>query len=184
MLNTLFEFSSRWASQPEKIQHRALAILQKMLQDITLQTCTIILTKAILIQILSSTALPMDEKVHISVEEAAFLLGTSCSKSLGFTTLQMMFLLKYLALCATNKEILLHQGVLEFLAPLVNEDSTQEPAAELLCSIMSPDPTASTTEEGLLKSEELDIPEKFECKFESLSIQGWNVYYFKLCLAV
>ena len=86
--------------------------------------------------------------------------------------------------CLSNKEILLHQGVLEFLAPLVNEDSTQQPVAELLCSIMSPDPTAFTAEEGLIKSEELDIPETFEYKFESLSIQGWNVYYFKLCLAV
>ncbi len=142
MLLTLFQFSSRWSSCPERTQHRALAILQNLLLYTPLKPLASALTKAVLIQVISSTSHQADHTVQVSAEEVTVLLETSSSKVPDLVTIQVLQLLKYLALHIGNKQAFLKHDILGFLAPLVDEDGTQQLAAELLYSLMSPDSTS------------------------------------------
>ena len=138
MLTTLFHFSSRWSLQPEIVQHGTFTVLQKLLQYTPLESLSKVFIKCVLIQLLSSTAHSMSNTVQINNEEALSLLIASSSKSPVLATIEVLLLVKCLILYEDNKHVLLEQGIMEYLTPLVDDESIQQHAAELIYSLMSP----------------------------------------------
>ena len=148
MLTTLLQFSSEWPLLSEKFQHATFTILQNILQLTPLDCLTSIFVKCILIQLITSSQCPMDSKLKLSDEEVVSILDASNSNPPVLTAVAVLRLLKGLILFEENKHILLEQGIFDLLTPLTESDGTQNYAAELICSLLSPssvaeDPTES-----------------------------------------
>lgn len=136
LMQTLLHFSSRWPLQTKEFQHMSLVVIVKLLHQ-KLQPFIGLFVKSVAIKLFSSLSKNMDNKILITSEEAA-----SFSTSLNIFSLissnEALLLLKYLVMYEKNKEILLQENVMDFLSPLVDKNSTQQNAAELLCTLMSP----------------------------------------------
>lgn len=145
MLMSLFQFAPRWSLLPEDVQYNAFDILNNMLQCTPLERLTGVFVKCILIQLTSSTVRSMSCVVQVSVEETLSLLVARSSKPPVLTAIEVMQLLKCLIMYEENKQVFLEQGIMDLLTSLVEDDSTQQYATELIYSLMTP---ASTDEDS------------------------------------
>jgi len=134
---------------PEHTQQKALVILKWLLQHLSMQPCSRLLAKALLIQLLLLAGQALDDIVILDFEEADFILAAlshstmdpHCPCSVG----EAMQLLKFLIEYAPNKLILTDRNILDPLANLVDSEQgkEQECAAELISTLLIDHPSAS-----------------------------------------
>lgn len=150
MVTALYQFSSRWPSQPKGTQRKAVDVLRELLQQIPMQPATQVLVKAILIQLLTLVQQPLNDAVVINMEEADFLLSAAASAP---NVEELLLLLKYLTVCVQNRLILMERGILDSLATLVDENDGQNDAAQLICELMD---AASICSEDQMNAQALE----------------------------
>lgn len=150
VVTALYQFSSRWPSQPKGTQRKAVDVLRELLQQIPMQPATQVLVKAILIQLLALVQQPLNDAVVINMEEADFLLSATASAP---NVEELLLLLKYLTVCVQNRLILMERGILDSLATLVDENDGQNDAAQLICELMD---AASICSEDQMNAQALE----------------------------
>ena len=150
VVTALYQFSSRWPSQPKGTQHKAVDVLRELLRQIPMQPATQVLVKAILIQLLTLVQQPLNDAVVINMEEADFLLSATASTP---NVEELLLVLKYLTVCVQNRLILMERGILDSLATLVDENDGQNDAAQLICALMD---AASICSEDQMNAQALE----------------------------
>lgn len=173
MTNAIFLSSTRCPLQGEQMQSKAVTALQKILQCASKDSLIRIYAKATLAHLngVSSSPSTCSEPVMwISPSEASCLFSLSGSESSTFSNIEVLILLKCLASFEQNKCVLLEENALDFLAPLVDDSVTQQLAAELICTLMSPD----YSKEDTAKSNITATKDSLEICHKTPPLQGWH----------